>query len=57
MHVVERVEILLGKRAALLQDVVDRLVEQRVVAGGVGIPDFVNTRVGRMAVRADSLEG
>ena len=45
--------LLLAEHAAGLERLVDALVERGVIAGGVGVPDLVIARSGRLAQRLD----
>ena len=53
---VDLLEIGVGQRAVLRQRLVDGLIERRVVAGRVGVPDLVIARRCRLAQRLDLAE-
>ena len=50
---VDLFEIGVGQRAVLRQRLIDHLVERRIVAGRVGVPDFVIARVSWLPQRLD----
>src|ERR1051326_588131 len=57
MRVVDLVDVGGAQRAFASERFVDVLIERGVVAGGVGVPDFVIARVRRLAQRLDLAEG
>src|SRR5262245_2478317 len=56
MLLVDAVEIGIRQRALAGEHLVDMLIERRIVAGGVGVPDFIVARISRLAQRLDLAE-
>ena len=53
---VDLVDVGGGQRAVARERLVDGLIERRIVAGRVGVPDFVIARIGGLAQRLDLSE-
>src|SRR5580700_4537686 len=51
------VDVVFAERAVACQDVVDRLIQRRIIAGGIAVPDFEMARGSRLAQRLDLSKG
>src|ERR1700746_2562536 len=56
MRIVDLVDVRRAQRAFAGERFVDVLIERGIIAGGVGVPDFVIAWIGRLAQRLDLAE-